>query len=37
MGGGLVRNLIRTKKSVLVFDLNSEAVKTTRRRRCGRR
>jgi 3-hydroxyisobutyrate dehydrogenase-like beta-hydroxyacid dehydrogenase len=29
MGGGLARNLIRAKKSVLVFDLNPEAVKTT--------
>jgi 3-hydroxyisobutyrate dehydrogenase-like beta-hydroxyacid dehydrogenase len=29
MGGGLARNLIRAKKSVLVFDLNSEAVKAT--------
>ncbi|MBN2439431.1 MAG: NAD(P)-dependent oxidoreductase [Deltaproteobacteria bacterium] len=29
MGGGLARNLIRAKKSVSVFDLNSEAVKTT--------
>jgi 3-hydroxyisobutyrate dehydrogenase-like beta-hydroxyacid dehydrogenase len=28
-GGGLARNLIRAKKSVLVFDLNPEAVKTT--------
>jgi 3-hydroxyisobutyrate dehydrogenase-like beta-hydroxyacid dehydrogenase len=28
MGGGLARNLIRAKKSVLVFDLNPEAVKT---------
>ena len=29
MGGGLARNLIRAKKSVLVLDLNPEAVKTT--------
>jgi len=29
MGGGLARNLIRVNKSVLVFDLNPEAVKTT--------
>jgi 3-hydroxyisobutyrate dehydrogenase-like beta-hydroxyacid dehydrogenase len=29
MGGGLARNLIRAKKSVLVFDLNPEAIKTT--------
>jgi len=29
MGGGLARNLIRAKKSVLVFDLNPEAVKIT--------
>ena len=29
MGGGLARNLIRANKSVLVFDLNPEAVKNT--------
>jgi len=29
MGGGLARNLIRASKSVLVFDLNPEAVKAT--------
>jgi len=29
MGGGLARNLIRAGKQVLVFDLNSEAVKRT--------
>ena len=29
MGGGLARNLIRAEKSVLVFDLNPEAVKAT--------
>jgi 3-hydroxyisobutyrate dehydrogenase-like beta-hydroxyacid dehydrogenase len=29
MGGGLARNLIRAGKSVLVFDLNPEAVKAT--------
>jgi 3-hydroxyisobutyrate dehydrogenase-like beta-hydroxyacid dehydrogenase len=29
MGGGLARNLIRASKSVLVFDLNPEAIKTT--------
>jgi len=29
MGGGLARNLIRAKKTVLVYDLNPEAVKQT--------
>jgi 3-hydroxyisobutyrate dehydrogenase-like beta-hydroxyacid dehydrogenase len=29
MGGGLARNLIRAQKTVLVFDLNPEAVKQT--------
>ena len=29
MGGGLARNLIRAGKEVLVFDLNSEAVRKT--------
>jgi len=29
MGGGLARNLIRTGKEVLVFDLNPEAVRKT--------
>jgi 3-hydroxyisobutyrate dehydrogenase-like beta-hydroxyacid dehydrogenase len=29
MGGGLARNLIRASKSVLIFDLNPEAVKAT--------
>jgi len=29
MGGGIARNLIRAEKSVLVFDLNPEAVKAT--------
>jgi 3-hydroxyisobutyrate dehydrogenase-like beta-hydroxyacid dehydrogenase len=29
MGGGLARNLIRAQKSVLVYDLNPEAVKQT--------
>ena len=29
MGGGLARNLIRAGKTVLVHDLNPEAVKTT--------
>ena len=30
MGGGLARNLIRAGKEVLVYDLNSEAVKNVR-------
>jgi len=29
MGGGIARNLIRAEKSVLVFDLNPEAIKAT--------